>query len=59
MDEFDKIAAQHTTEAFQNLTKAVKSMTPEQEREYANKFPVAIWMVAGPSKDHAIAISVN
>lgn len=58
-DDFEAIAAQHTDEAFDGLTKASKSMTDEQRAAYAAKFPICIWMVAGPNEQHSFAISAN
>ncbi len=59
MDEFEAIASGLVTEAFENLTKAVQSMTEEERTDYARKFPIRIWTVAGISKETSVPISVN
>lgn len=58
-DAFREAQDAETLGHFQNLTKIVKSWSDEERERYAETNPIRIWMVAGPSEDHAIAISAN
>ena len=57
--EFGEIAEQAIHDEFVNLAKAAQSMSPDETEAYKARNPIAIWTVAGPSQDHAIAISLN
>jgi len=59
MDEFEEIATGLVSEAFNDLTKIVDAMTDAEMQAYAERNPIRIWMVAGPSEEHSIAISAN
>lgn len=59
MNEFEAIAQGLVSEAFEGLTKAVDSMTEQEYRDYAQRNPVRIWIVAGIDENNSFAISAN
>lgn len=57
--DFNDITSNLVTEHFDNLGKAVKSLDDTARSEYADKFSIQIWTVAGPNEENAFAISCN